>query len=340
MAWLDGKSPSIRSSPRAASLPAGKPETDSEDESYSGVSWSAGPADENPLGLPSQPHRTPAPASIPKGQQVPQLGQAAPAVPGVNGFAGAQAASQSKLAAAATNSAKPSPAIPEGGHAVGEDSTGLAPARSAQGVSISVAAQQPVSKPTQSPVPARESVDRRLKGNYRNITELHCTVNPARCDIKYFMEAQGATRPDQHGSAGPRKAAVGTPNPVTRPPNAGKTPMAAQGTNGPNQHSSAGLREAAGVSPNPVSHSPSTGEFPLAAQGVSMPTYASKRPMAPQRANHTDKQAKAGLGKDARGTPSQAVDTLFHIFNGPDDSAHSGGCTDEVHLHLPFFVLD
>ena len=311
-----------------------------EDESYSGVSWSAGPADENPLGRPSQPHRAPAPASILKGQQVPQLWQATAAVSGVNGFAGAQAASQSKLAAAATHSAKPSPATPEGRHAVGEGSTGLAPARSSQGVSISVAAQQPVSKPTQSPVPARESVDRRLKGNYRNITELHCTVNPARCDVKFFMEAQlvGATRPDQHGSAGPRKAAVGTPNPVMRPPNAGKTPMAAQGTNGPDQHSSAGPREAAGVSPNPVSHSPSTGEFPLAAQGVSMPTYASKSPMAPQRANHTDQQAKAGLGKGAGVTPSQAVDAPFHIFNGPDDSAHSGGSTDEVHLHLSSFA--
>jgi hypothetical protein len=206
-AWLDGKSPSIRSSPRATSLRVGKPETDSEDDSYSGVSGSAGPDDENLLSLHSQPLRTPAPASI-----------------------------------------------------------------------------------------------------------------------------------DQHGSAVPRKAAVGTSNPAMRPSNAGKTPMAAQGTNSPHQHSNAGPRKAAGVAPNPVSHSPSNSKYPLAAQGVRMPTYASKSPMAPQRANYTDQQAILGPGKDAGGMPSQAVDAPFHIFNGQDDGAHSGGGTHEVHLHLPSFA--
>ena len=311
-AWLDGKSPSIRSSPRAKSLLAGKSEMDSEEESYSGISGLAGPDDESSPDLPSQPHRNPAPAL-----QVPQLGQAVAAVP--------------------------SSANPESRHAVTESSTDLSPASSTQGISISGAAQQLVSKPTQSLVPARESADRRLKGNYRNITELHCTVNPACIDIKLPMEVQGATRPDQHGSAVPRKAAVGTPNPVMRPPKASKTSMAAprlrQGTKGPDQHScatpAAGLRMAAGVAPNPVSHSPSNGKISLAAQGVSMPTYASKGPMAPQRANHTDQQAMSGPGKDAGGVPSQAVDAPLQIFIGQDDSAHSGGSTHEVHLHLP-----
>ena len=196
-AWLDGKSPSIKSSSRAASLPVGKPETDSEDESYSGVSWSAGPADENPLGLPSKPHRTPAPASIPKGQQGQRarrgsLGQhskhhdgwMARAHPSrlpigllafvqedksnsivLNGLAGAQAASQSKLAAAVTHSTMPSLATPDGKHAAGEGNTGLVPAISARGVSISVAEQQPLSKATQSLVPAKEPADRSLRGH-------------------------------------------------------------------------------------------------------------------------------------------------------------------------------